>query len=448
MDLDHATPIHSSTMPNLPQELVEAVIDSVVLLPKRTGGSWQQTPDHIITLQSCSLVCKNWLPRSRRHLFHTFKIDAYADWRAGADIARKFEPLMETNDHPSCLPPEVTCLVRNLRISALDKLIAALTVNQDFLGCLPFTALTGIEIINEPAIDPEHPVFDGSCIDTRLLLAKNDMLESLRIYYASFSCCRDLMEMVLPLQKNLQFHTLDLEWIHIPDEPDKEDDEEEEDEVKERLRLELLDYLAHRPGVTNQPSCQLRTLKYRIVDVRVLEPLFLHPNSVFDLLTLEQLEFNFDSMNGFNWNPALQLLTRCESLVRLRMDVSCFVWYPSDECKLDPTPFRHLKTLDCLELDNMIDRSMDGCEQEHATVIRAIFTELSNLRCLRLHGSHDYYRIDESELDGSFDSALSTLPTFLREIQVDMNDFDDFLRLFPRACARGFVTGVQCEEHK
>jgi hypothetical protein len=334
----------TNQMPEFPQELIDAVIDSLgsSLAAYQTTRRWNHDPriiqEYIITLKSCSLVCKSWLPRSRKHLFHqltisTSEIEQRLYWnrsgdRARAHFASRIEPLAETDSRPSCLPPEITSLVKKLLISP-ETLIDAFNINENFLGRLPFTALKHIELFIEPFDDPLYfqPGFDSGSFS--VLLKKNVMLESLRLHYVCFPRCRDIVEMLLPLKECNRFHTLDLEWIHMQE---PEWDSEDLERLKERLRLEAIQCLT-------TPGCRLKVLKCRNVNDQILEPLFLHPNALFDLSNLKELELYFAStMWPVNGNPSLQLLRRsCNSLFRLKLDVS--------SCKHSTTTNEYLSSI-------------------------------------------------------------------------------------------------------
>ncbi|THU79253.1 hypothetical protein K435DRAFT_698252, partial [Dendrothele bispora CBS 962.96] len=72
---------HGRTDPSFPQELCDAFIDFL----------WDSKAD----LQSCALVSRAWLPKSRLHLFHSFKASFLSN-----DVRRFYESLVNINASP------------------------------------------------------------------------------------------------------------------------------------------------------------------------------------------------------------------------------------------------------------------------------------------------------------------------------------------------------------
>ena len=71
-------------MPSLPQELIELIIDEVATW-------WHKPAERLATLQSCTLVCKDWLSRSSAHLFYRITridVDMSRELRAMRDLPR------------------------------------------------------------------------------------------------------------------------------------------------------------------------------------------------------------------------------------------------------------------------------------------------------------------------------------------------------------------------
>ncbi|KAJ7617843.1 hypothetical protein FB45DRAFT_756357, partial [Roridomyces roridus] len=62
----------------LPIELVECIIDA--------------SSTHLPTLTACSLVCKQWLPRCRHHLFSSLNLSA--DWTPEPNSVTEFLALL------------------------------------------------------------------------------------------------------------------------------------------------------------------------------------------------------------------------------------------------------------------------------------------------------------------------------------------------------------------
>ncbi|KAK0437689.1 hypothetical protein EV421DRAFT_1827726 [Armillaria borealis] len=64
--MSSTSPIQSS----IPMELIEEILDRVECLPDTQSHSSEGYKGwRAATLDSCSLVCRAWLPRSRYHLF-------------------------------------------------------------------------------------------------------------------------------------------------------------------------------------------------------------------------------------------------------------------------------------------------------------------------------------------------------------------------------------------
>ncbi len=94
------------TIPSIPQEITESIIDDVHL------------KSDITTLKSCSLVCRAWIPRSRFHLFSKMRIILS---RTNGDALQHFAAFL-TSSTAACtalplgFPPAID-YIRELRIS-------------------------------------------------------------------------------------------------------------------------------------------------------------------------------------------------------------------------------------------------------------------------------------------------------------------------------------------
>lgn len=90
-------PIQNSSRSQLPQELIDKIIDDVALKCYEDGDS------KLNDLKACSLVSKSFYARSRRHIFSQilFTIDKYCQRRAARllDILHRHEPFADFVTH-------------------------------------------------------------------------------------------------------------------------------------------------------------------------------------------------------------------------------------------------------------------------------------------------------------------------------------------------------------
>ena len=75
--------IKTTTIPRVPQEIADEILDHL-----------SADPDSSLSLQSCSLVSKSWVPSCRRHLFHTIVL-------APMDMARWLEVFPAPKESPA-----------------------------------------------------------------------------------------------------------------------------------------------------------------------------------------------------------------------------------------------------------------------------------------------------------------------------------------------------------
>lgn len=135
----------------LPIELIECIIDA--------------SRYHSSTLAACSLVCKQWLPRSRHHLFSS--LDLSADWNPEPNSVTEFIKLIDT--------PNST-LIPYVRTVVLSKRSWGMIPVQNILGVLARSGVRpGFLHINCPTYEPTHlPIFSVSLAHLTLYL-HNDM---------------------------------------------------------------------------------------------------------------------------------------------------------------------------------------------------------------------------------------------------------------------------------
>ncbi|KAJ7614579.1 hypothetical protein FB45DRAFT_937299 [Roridomyces roridus] len=144
-----------------PIELVESVIDASVA--------------HHPTLSACSLVCKQWLPRCRHHLFST--LDLSADWTPEPNSVTNLLALLLTPHAAETLIPYVRSVVvakRSWGMTPVARILTALAR----AGVRPRALL-----VNCPSYEPTHtPVFASSLTHLTLEL-HNDMRAAPLIEY-------------------------------------------------------------------------------------------------------------------------------------------------------------------------------------------------------------------------------------------------------------------------
>ncbi|KAJ7036712.1 hypothetical protein C8F04DRAFT_1257595 [Mycena alexandri] len=147
--IDQFTRCHSPSGVNMrvPIELVENIIDA----------SCSNSP----TLAACSLVCKQWLPRSRHHLFSS--LDLSADWTPEPNSVTEFFKVIDTPH--STLIPYVTGVVLSKRswgMTSVHKILTTLARS----GIHPASLH-----INCPTYEPVlFPVFSASLVHLALHL--------------------------------------------------------------------------------------------------------------------------------------------------------------------------------------------------------------------------------------------------------------------------------------
>ncbi|KAF5358607.1 hypothetical protein D9758_007695 [Tetrapyrgos nigripes] len=185
------------------------------------------------TLQACSLVCKSWLPRSRRYLFREIRIGPnFAEPETGerhvsreaidqeiANFAPRARVLLEIPERSSCLSEDVISSVRKLTISC------ALPITQifrtSFFGNLPFTTLEEISLRHsdrvqrEKAYDPSDPPVSIDSQSFSELLKKNPKLHCLALHSLDFSGYDQIVEIISSLSQHTHFHTLSLHELHF-----------------------------------------------------------------------------------------------------------------------------------------------------------------------------------------------------------------------------------------
>jgi len=286
-------------IPELPQELIETFIDYVRDL--------QPCPDHgsTPTLKSCTLVCRAWLTRSRRHLFHDIEIKPAPEEiklslrritrdKAIETFGHRLEPLLETAKHPSCLPPEVSSLVKRLVISGDSFTALTSAFDNGFFQKLPFTSLQEIELRDYRLGHRLH-------VDTLSfseLLKKNPMLQSLHLVSLNFHQEHEFLCMLSALRQHVHFRMLDIRSIYMTDQPSS--------------TSQLDEFPASR---NNQQRSPLKVVRIRSPEDVLTERLFLRPDSLFDISKLQELEIMPEE------TKCLRVLSHCGSLVRLMLDI-------------------------------------------------------------------------------------------------------------------------------
>ncbi|KAJ7131930.1 hypothetical protein C8R46DRAFT_1048457 [Mycena filopes] len=148
----------------LPIELVECIIDASSFL-------------HRSALGACSLVCRQWLPRSRHLLFSS--LDLSAEWAPEPNSVTEFFKIID-NPHSTVIP-YVTSVVLSKRtwgMTSVHKLLTALGHSGIRPRVLQITC---------PTYEPTHrPVFASSLVSLTLHLHMNMPIATLVDHVCAF----------------------------------------------------------------------------------------------------------------------------------------------------------------------------------------------------------------------------------------------------------------------
>lgn len=152
-------------------ELVECIIDV--------------SCHHPPTLAACSLVCKQWLPRSRYHLFSS--LDLSADWNPEPNAVTEFIKIIDAPIANSTLIPYVTGVV-------LSKRSWGMTPVQRILTTLAGSGIRPTFLhINCPTYEPMHfPVFSSSLAHFVLYLHTDMPMSTLIDHVCAFPVLESL----------------------------------------------------------------------------------------------------------------------------------------------------------------------------------------------------------------------------------------------------------------
>lgn len=97
-----AVPIRSWIFPRLPTEICEQIIDAVAGVVAQDDSEWVDGSDQVVvSIRECTLVCRSWLPRSRRHLYHHVRLD-------GPSRTRRFFSALSTSSSLGSLVKKFT----------------------------------------------------------------------------------------------------------------------------------------------------------------------------------------------------------------------------------------------------------------------------------------------------------------------------------------------------
>ncbi|THV00172.1 hypothetical protein K435DRAFT_837445 [Dendrothele bispora CBS 962.96] len=327
----------SNHIPDLPQELVDTFIDYIHDQQAQSSSDDNGVP--VPTLKSCALVCKAWLPRARKHLFHTLYIGrnliASSRQNARKKGVQNSKCLGSLLSDPSCLPPQICSLVRKLVIRNYVLITSITTEYDNGFGRLPFTSLQEIELHN-------NRYAQRIKIDTRSfaeLVKKNSQtLEALRLIGLQFRSGREFTDVFKalrdPVQHSKRFRSLEIRSLGISnvsdhvDEPsqgvvnplDTPTDGHSEETIAAPLELRVLKY------------CYSSSYTTFFLQSPTSEPLF-HLTSLQELVLL-----NPDTLDH------LRILEPCKnSLVKLVLSATAFL-----QSSFPPILATHLSSLTCL----------------------------------------------------------------------------------------------------
>ncbi|THV00176.1 hypothetical protein K435DRAFT_855018 [Dendrothele bispora CBS 962.96] len=382
-----------------PQELIDTLIDLIQDLRQNSN-----TPqDFTSTLKACSLTCKAFLPRARKHLFRELilRTNPRDHYRATDKLSfRQRVQFLLDRDHLTGLSPEVLSLVRKLTVCEGHFTWADWHTNGERhrllpFGLLPFTALTEIELGSKHARSSYD--IDGQSLS--MLLRKNLSLEILHLESVAFSKTSETLSVLSSLSHHVNFHSLGLVSVHIQD----------------ALTLSRIDM----PVISCVQQPRLKNLDFRDPDDRLLGVLFLNPDSIFDISGLQTLDLSTQlkpimSQTAPEDGNYPKILSRCPgSLARLCLDVRDFLW-------MDVTTMDYLQDateLELLELKGLPIRH--GWTQEIEFIVTLISALPAKLHCLSLHvGTLDTHLSNQFvELDLELSKTLPSSSN-LKEVKI------------------------------
>ncbi|KAF5358641.1 hypothetical protein D9758_007700 [Tetrapyrgos nigripes] len=267
---------------------------------------------------------------------------------------------------------------------------------------LPFTNLKELELGSFRARSSYE--IDNASLSH--FLKKNPMLETLTLIGISFNHLTEPLELLSSLEEHASFHTLGLISLLFKD---------------PFGRFETTDFLSGRPADGHLSQPRLRALTFQNPDDRILDALFVQPNSVFDLSELEVLDlstnlptqdFEDEEERGQDsWIPAC-----CRSsLVQLDLDIRDFLWTGVTFRDLSRY-LQHLNRLERFGLKGLV--LSHGWAHQISFIVTMIPALPASLRYITLRADIRFPALFDQLY--KLDDALSDVPgcTNLKEIKV------------------------------
>ncbi|KAK7442787.1 hypothetical protein VKT23_016032 [Stygiomarasmius scandens] len=220
------------TPPVLPQEICDEIMD----LAK----------DCSQVMKACTLVCRDWLPRARTHLFHdfTFPPDSEVQLKVYSDeiMRERLWPFIR-GMNASTLTPSLFTIVCRLRFSREWLTGISIKVPKLF-SRLPFQNLTHFRLYDSAPLGQCDYIVDAESLTN--FLARQSSLQSLifgdNIY---FSSDYEFHKMCYRIAQSANLHTLCIDGIHC---------------LADRRVFQAQHLAASLPVIKSPPS--LRIIKY------------------------------------------------------------------------------------------------------------------------------------------------------------------------------------------
>ncbi|KAK7439788.1 hypothetical protein VKT23_017363 [Stygiomarasmius scandens] len=387
-----------SDIPELPQELIDIIIDYAA-----------QTS--VPTLKSCSLVCHAWLPRARAHIFREISLPFIREQGVSYEqlIAKMRSSLQCLADMSAASPSP--SLSRSFHFPSIADLAQSLVlppklphfVPDTFFLLHPFTSLRHIAVTGEFGMLVAVTFVESESFST-FLERNSGSLETLKLRGITFNKVVDLVRLLTSLDLP-KLRQLTLQWFQFLSDPTVQ-----ANDVRNFMDSELNPFSSSSPM---QRKCKLKLDTLNIeLDILQREAFFeflTHQNSPLDLTCLKTLIIApiFDMLESYT--PLFEHVgTTLTRLIISMTDLS----NPGQ----DPTPVQghnlsYLQKLAHLELwilpncQDLID--MLSTFTENCIPYSPSMTQLETLTV----GFHDWKNRDEDRISdlsyGRLDEALA-----------------------------------------
>lgn len=267
----------SSAIAPLPQELVDEVIDHFID-PKRKGDDYifdtymnQLRASQTHNLNTCSLVCNAWLPRSRHHLF--YHVSLHNEHQASSFLELLCSPLVTITSHIRRLKLYWRDTSQNFAIwweKALHWLPVLTTIESVFIDGGDFSSLG-----------------DGAITD---IFSKFPTLKALRMHKCSLATSIQLVN-AISISANLECLELDRVWV-VQDSPNWLS------VVPTKLAVAKKDAQPAPPSICERPFSHLRLI--RISDCRPIVQVLQCLQSIYAASSVETLYLSLTATDNID----------------------------------------------------------------------------------------------------------------------------------------------------